>query len=85
MALAVLALASTASALDVPGDMDISVHYTMASDSLSVNGNITVDSGGWLDLTDIDIIMKCSEDGEFAIIVNNGGKLTMDGGSISAY
>ncbi|NOQ53051.1 MAG: hypothetical protein GQ558_00440, partial [Thermoplasmata archaeon] len=85
MALAVLALASTASALDVPGDMDIAGHQTFASDILSVGGNITVYSGGWLELTNIDIIMKCSEDGEFVIRVNIGGKLTMDGGSISAY
>ncbi len=85
VALAVLALASTASALDVPGDMDIAGHQTFASDILSVGGNITVYSGGWLELTNIDIIMKCSEDGEFAIRVNIGGKLTMDGGSISAY
>jgi len=84
MALAVLALASTASALDLPDDMDIPDHTTMTSESLSVTGNITVLSGGWLDLTDVDVILKCSEDGEFAIRVNNGGRLTMDGGSISA-
>ena len=87
ISLAVLALATTASALDVPGDLDIAGHTPLSSttsDILFVSGNITVYSGGWLELTNIDIIMNCSEDGEFAIRVNNGGKLTMVGGSISA-
>ena len=85
ISLAVLALATTASALEVPGDLDVSGHTPFASDSVSVRGNVTVHSGGWLELTNIDLIMNCSEDGEFTINVNNGGKLTMDGGSISAY
>jgi hypothetical protein len=85
ISLAALALATTASAIEVPGDLVVSGHQPFASDNVIVTGNVTVSSGGWLELTNIDLIMNCSEDGEFTINVNNGGKLTMVGGSISAY
>ncbi len=83
LAFAVCALAGTVSALDIPGDLDVGGHTTWSTDT-NVNGNITVLSGGWLELTDIDLVMNCTVDGQYTIRVNTGGKLTMDGGSITA-
>ena len=83
-ALAVVAFAVPSIAVDITSDWDVAGHTPMSSDTVNVYGNITVPSGGWLDLTNIDMVMKCTVDGQYTIKVANGGKLTFNGGTLSA-
>jgi hypothetical protein len=84
LAFALLAVASSASAVDIPGDLVVGDHQTFTGSTLNVNGDIIVNPGGWLDLTSVDVTMMCTADGEFTIKVLSGGELTMNGGSIKA-
>jgi hypothetical protein len=83
-ALALVAIATTVSATDVTTEWFIGDHQTVSSDTLNVYANISVTPGGQLDLTSVDIIMMGTMDGQYTILVETGGKLTMNGGSISA-
>ena len=83
-ALALVAIATAASATDIPGDYIIGDHQTVTSDTLNVYGDIVVSPGGWLELVDTDVVLMGTTDGEYTVYVEAGGKLTMDGGSISA-
>jgi len=84
LAFALVAIASSAGATDIPGDYVVGGHDTVNADTLNVYGNVTVNPGGWLELINSDIVIMSAVDGEFTIEVMAGGKLTMDGGSISA-
>jgi hypothetical protein len=87
LAFALVAIASSAGAADIeyPGDYIVGGHDSYSGDTLTVNGNVVVNPGGWLELTNTDLIINCSSDGEYRIFVDNGGRMTMNGGSISAF
>ncbi len=85
-ALALVAIATTASADDYNFGSDYIVggHDTYDADTLYVAGDLIVNPGGWLELVNSDVVMMGTSDGEYTIYVDAGGRLTMDGGSISA-
>ncbi len=83
-AVAVLALASSTHAREIPADLPVAGHFPISSETVYVRGNITVVSDGWLDLTNVDMVFNCTVDGQYTISVEDGGKLTFNGGSISA-
>jgi hypothetical protein len=83
--LAVLALgAMAASAMDILGDLPVSAPVTFSNDNINVYGNVLISSGGTLTLTNIDLTIMCSSDGQYKISVSQGGKLVFNGGSIKS-
>ncbi len=80
---AVVAIATTAGATD-KGEIVVGGSESYTGETWNVYGNITVNPGGWLDLTSTDITMMCTVDGQYSIEVMAGGRLTMNGGSIAA-
>ena len=71
-----------------PGDSDGGGSYYSTSDwviqngdnvnrsnqTIILDGNLTIEDGGILIFRNVTLIMNCSEDGEFGITVNDGGK-----------
>jgi hypothetical protein len=79
------AIAMTASATDWPSGLNVTSHTELANDAdMNVYGDIVVRSGGHLDITNCDITMRCTSDGEYTIRVESGGRLSFNGGSIKA-
>ncbi|UCC93448.1 MAG: right-handed parallel beta-helix repeat-containing protein, partial [Thermoplasmata archaeon] len=60
-------------------------HDTYSGETVTVNGNVIINPGGHLDMSNSHLVLKCTSDGEFRIFVDNGGRLTMNGGSVSAF
>ncbi len=82
---AVLAVAAMTASADWPTGQVVTGHVQVANDNdFNVGGDIIVRSGGHLELTNVDIIMQCTSDGQFTLRVESGGRLTFDGGSIKA-
>ncbi len=84
--LALVALALPAAATPDPpasGDWVItaSEDVSKAGATLTVAGNLTVQSGGRLSLTDCDLRLDMPRSGAFHVLVARGGSLSMDGGS----
>jgi hypothetical protein len=84
LAFALVAIASTAGATDIPGDYIVGGHDTVTGDTLNVYGNVVVNPGGWLELTNTDLNIMGTYDGEYRLFVDAGGRLTVNGGSIAA-
>ena len=44
------------------------------NETIILNGNLSIENGGNLTFINVTLIMNCSEDGEFEIVVKNGGE-----------
>jgi len=78
--LALVAIAGSSGATDIPGDWDVTDHQIWSSDTINVAGTVTVRSGGHLDLTNVDLNIG-SVDGD-GLVVEAGGRLTVRGGTV---
>ena len=45
-----------------------------SNETIILDGNLTIENGGNLTFNNVTLIINCSEDGEFGITVNEGGK-----------
>lgn len=45
------------------------------NETIVLNGNLSIDDSGNLSFRNVTLIMNCSEDGEYGIVVNDGGGL----------
>jgi len=52
--------------------------------TIILTGNLIVQSGGVLDLTNVEVRVNCSTDGEFGIFVESGGSLRFQNGVITS-
>ena len=72
------------------GDWVISQQTNVSDETVYMNGNIFIKSGGTLYLENVDLIFNSTRNGEFRLDVQNGGKLimynsTVDRGTEFAY
>lgn len=63
--------------LPASGDWNISDVTSYNNTTLTVNGNITVESGGKLLLDNVTLTMNCARSGQYGIDVKDGGELQM--------
>ena len=57
------------------GDWIIENETNVWNEAIILNGNLSVENGGNLTFRNVTLIMNCSEDGEYRILVNESGKL----------
>jgi hypothetical protein len=66
------------------GDWVIADQTSLSGQALLVTGNVIVTRGGSLNLTNVDLRMDSTMPGEFGVIVQAGGRLSIKGGSVSS-
>ncbi len=66
------------------GDWVIADQTTVASQAVTVTGNVIVENGGSLTPTSVALRIASTYPGEFALYVKNGGTLAVSSGSIQA-
>jgi len=57
------------------GDWVVANETTVWNETIVLNGNLTIKPGGNLTLINTTIVFDCSYDGEFGLVVENGGEL----------
>ena len=67
-----------------PSDWAITSLETIADGVRELKGNITIESGGELRLTNATVVINCSKDAEFRLEVRQGGRLQADRANITA-
>jgi len=61
----------------------VSSPTTLENQIKVVNANVKIESGGELRLVNSTLVMNCSEDGDYELLVKAGGKLSADRGVIT--
>ena len=59
-------------------DWVVSGLFTLENAVRELKGNLIIESGGELRITNSTLVLNCTKDGEFEIIVEEGGRLTAD-------
>ncbi len=67
-----------------PGDWVVNTPTTISSQTVVVQGNVIINNGGSLTLSNVALHISSSFPGEFALVVRAGGTLAVSGGTIQA-
>jgi parallel beta-helix repeat protein len=73
-----------ASAAGEPSDWVVATAVTLDRTFKDLKANLVVESGGELRLTNSTLVMNCSTEGEFRILVKAGGKLVAENSNITS-
>jgi parallel beta-helix repeat protein len=67
-----------------PNDWVISSPTVLQDSVKQVNGDVIIENGGQLSLTNSTLVLNCTKDGEFQILVKEGGRLKGDDANLTA-